>query len=123
MKAYLCVGLGGFVGAILRHAANMGLAGRAGGLPVATLSVNALGSFVLGALIALASTERGLSEEWRLALGVGLCGALTTFSTFSVETLELVRSNTWRLAALNVLANVLVSLAAAWGGLRLFTPE
>lgn len=118
MKPYLFVGLGGFVGAVLRHAANMQLAGRFGGLPAATLAVNVVGSFGLGVVVALAWGARGLSEEWRLALGVGLCGALTTFSTYSVETLELARTHNWRLAALNLVANAGLSLVAAWAGMR-----
>ena len=118
MKLYLLVGAGGFVGAVLRFAANQALAPRAGGLPLATLGVNVVGSFLLGALLALAASQRGLSEEWRLALGVGLCGALTTFSTFSVEVLDLAREASWRLALLHVLLNVALSLAAAWAGLR-----
>ena len=119
MKPYLFVGLGGFVGAILRHAANMGLAGKATPVQLGTLTVNAVGSFGLGLLIAYSAAQRGLSEEWRLALGVGLCGALTTFSTFSVETIELARTHSWRLAGLNLVLNASISLVAAWAGMRL----
>ena len=88
------------------------------GFPLGTLSVNALGSLVLGLLYALAS-RRALSPEVHLVLGTGLCGALTTFSTFSVETLVFVEEGELGWALANVALNVLVGFGAAAIGMAL----
>ena len=119
MRAFLLVALGGALGASARYATGLlavRLLGR--GFPVATVAVNVVGSFVLGWL--LAETHRyALGEETKLALGTGLCGALTTFSTFSVETLRLIERGQWGLVLAYVAGNIVFGLAAAALGLTL----
>lgn len=116
----LLVLLGGAVGAparyltdlyvrewTLRHALDRPWAG----LPWGTMAVNAIGSLVLGLLAGAAAG--GVLPEWVLTLaGTGFCGALTTFSTFSYETVRLAENGQWRPAALNVLGSLAVGLAA-----------
>lgn len=104
------VGTGGAIGAILRHWVYLRLPGDR--FPMATLAVNAVGSFVFGAVIFAGATESTV-----LLLGTGICGSFTTFSTFSVDTVQLWERGDRRLAVGNAAANLLVSLAAiglAW---------
>lgn len=113
MSVYLSIALGGALGAVLRYwlsGVMQALTGSA--LPVGTLTVNALGSFILGAVM-LWSTERFLIPvETRLLLTTGLCGSLTTFSTFSYETLMLIGDQQWGAAAGNVALNAAICLGA-----------
>ena len=104
------VGLGGAAGAVLRYGVNRLLGGRT--FPVATLLVNAAGSFVL-ALVTFA----GAGEPVVLAVGVGACGSFTTFSSFAYETVRLVEAEAPGLAALNAAGNLVAAGAAiglAW---------
>jgi len=112
----LWVGIGGFVGAILRFQISL-WAHRwvAGPFPIGTLAVNVTGCFFLGVL--MTRIDHGaFSPEARVFLGAGLLGALTTFSTFGYETFDLVRDGSPGLAAASVLLNVVVGLAAVWLG-------
>lgn len=104
------VGLGGALGAVLRYAVGRWLSDVE--FPLATLSVNAGGSFVLGLL-----TFGGASTELLLAVGTGACGSFTTFSTFSFETVRLWEAGERRAATANAGGNLLaagVALALAW---------
>ena len=104
----------GAVGAVLRYALSRAFPVRPGHLPGGILIVNVVGSGVAGALIGLA--ERGaLDGDLRLVLVTGFCGGLTTFSTWSVETIELLDGGRWRAAILNVVVTLVLGLAAAAG--------
>jgi len=116
MPAILIVGAGGFVGAILRYGANTLAVGRAGTFPLGTLIVNVVGCFCLGLMAAWFDERPDLPPEWRLAIGTGLLGALTTFSTFGVESLDLMRAGEPRLAMVNIALNLILGLGAAWIG-------
>lgn len=107
----LLVLLGGAIGAPVRYLVDSWLtASVAGPFPWGTVVVNIAGSFVVGLLAAAA-------PAWLLALGgVGFCGALTTFSTFSYETVRLLEEDRLRLALLNVTGSVGLGLAAAAAG-------
>jgi len=119
MAHLLSVGLGGFVGAIARFWIS-GLAQRMSDrFPLGTLSVNLLGSFLLGLLATLFLEKMEVSQELRLFILVGLLGAFTTYSTFSLETLNLFRGGAWMLATGNILANVFGTLIAVWAGVLL----
>ncbi|MEV6106876.1 CrcB family protein [Streptomyces sp. NPDC051940] len=108
---WLLVALGAAVGAPLRYLADRAVQARHDSVfPWGTFVVNAAGSLLLGAL---AGTALAGSSSLRLLLGTGLCGALTTYSTFSYETLRLTERG-WRfLAAANVAGSLLVGLGAA----------
>ena len=108
---FITVVLAGAIGAVLRYGTATALAGRTR-FPYAVLVVNTVGSAIGGAALALA--EAGvLSADLRLIILTGFCGGLTTFSTFSVETIELVLAGRRRVAALNVLGNVALGIGAA----------
>lgn len=85
------------------------------GFPWATLSVNLVGSLLLGA-VAAATLSNALSEPQALLLGVGLLGAFTTMSTFSVETITLVETGQWRLAGAYVVVSAVIGPVLAWVG-------
>ncbi len=113
---YLAVAAGGAVGAVLRYQAGMWLAPVGGGtFPVATLCVNLMGSGLIGAFVVLIGGwdvhgyARGL-------LITGMLGALTTFSTFSLDLFVLLKSGEWLRAVVYLLANVLGCLAAVAAG-------
>ena len=113
----ISVGLGGFLGAIGRYWLS-GVAQRLSDrFPIGTLSVNLLGSFLLGFLATLFLEKMIVSQEIRLFVLVGLLGAFTTYSTFSLETLNLMRNGEYVMAGVNVLANVMGTLIAVWLGL------
>jgi len=117
----MIVGAGGFLGAILRYGVHLAAVGRVGLFPLGTLVVNVLGCFGLGLLAAWLDDRPDLSPELRLALGTGLFGALTTFSTFGVESLDLVRAGEAKLALASVVLNLVLGFGAAWLGRSLVT--
>jgi len=102
---------------VLRYWVASGVHGALGpGFPYGTLTVNTLGSLSMGFLSVLLLDRLGLSPEFRAALLVGLLGSFTTFSTFSMDTLNLLEGGS-RLRALgNVGANLLLCLLAVWVG-------
>jgi CrcB protein len=111
------VAVGGLIGAVARY----WMAGAIQQLdgthfPVGTLGVNLLGSFVVGVVMAL-SLERGfIDADLRTLLAVGLCGGFTTMSTFSYETIALLRDGETALALGNIGVTVLGCIAATWLG-------
>jgi CrcB protein len=84
--------------------------------PLGTLLVNVLGCLLIGLLAGLAEARDLFSHEMRLFLFVGLLGGFTTFSTFGLESFELLRAGNWGMALANVSAQVFLSLAAVWAG-------
>jgi fluoride exporter len=85
------------------------------GLPVNVLAVNVIGSFILG-LFSIISLGLNLDPQYTLLVAVGFCGSFTTMSSFALETSNLFDSNRFSLLALNILANVGLSLGAVFGG-------
>lgn len=114
-----CVAAGGAVGAVMRFLVNTALRGSAGAFPLATLVVNGVGSLVIGLVISWAAAQHGESTLLRSFLQVGLLGSLTTFSSFSAETLMLAQSGRPGLALVNIATNLALALAACAAGLFL----
>jgi fluoride exporter len=112
----LFVALGSAAGGVLRWLVGDWVQRAQGGtppvvFPLGTLVVNATGSFVLGLLaVVLAREAPGQPSVTRLLLAVGFCGGYTTFSTFSLDTVALIESRGWGVAATNVLASVALGL-------------
>ncbi|MEA1914661.1 MAG: CrcB family protein [Campylobacterota bacterium] len=118
-QTILAVGAGGFLGAVLRFYVNTQVAKNfPGDLPLATLGVNLLGSFLIGALIAI-FIYYSVSDTTRAFLITGFLGALTTYSTFAIESYFLL--NTSLLLALgNMALNLFGTIVAAGSGYKLF---
>lgn len=106
------VGLGGFAGSVLRYLAGKLPLGAASGFPVNTLIINVLGSFVIGILAALGSKYSDFDPRLMLLLKVGLCGGFTTFSTFSLETFELIRAGSYGTAAAYAVLSAVLGVLA-----------
>lgn len=117
MKALLYVAMGGALGAVMRYGISSGIYSWFGrSFPYGTLVVNVIGSFAIGIFSILLIEKFNVSQELRLALVVGVLGALTTFSTFSWDTLDLMQQGLMQKAMLNILMNVVMCIAAAWLG-------
>jgi CrcB protein len=117
---YIFIALGGATGACLRYfLSQLMLQWFGKGFPFGTLLVNVVGSFFLGFLYSLLEHGQLEAALWRTTIGIGFLGALTTFSTFSVDTLMLFQQGLWFKAALNVTLNILCCLFAAWLGTQL----
>jgi fluoride exporter len=119
MLDYILVMLGGALGTGARFWASGFVAERGGELfPLGTLVVNATGSFAIGFFAALTDPEGPLlvSPRFRQFFTIGLCGGYTTFSSFSLQTLDLVRDGDWFKASLNTLLSFVCCLAAVWLG-------
>lgn len=117
MQLLLAVASGSALGGVARYLLSGAVQARAGTFPVGTLVVNVLGSFVLGALVRYAALHPDLSPQARLLLGAGFCGGFTTFSTFSVELLELLQGGAWARAGVYASLSVALGLAAATAGM------
>jgi CrcB protein len=119
MMVYLWIGLGGALGSIGRYWLSGLIAERtAGTFPWGTLLVNVSGSFLIGLLAALMEPggRRYLSPAGRQFFMYGLCGGYTTFSSFSLQTLELLRAGDLAKAGANMLGSVLLCMLAVWLG-------
>ena len=116
---YLWIGLGSALGGMARYGCS-GLAARYIGaaFPWGTLIVNVSGSLAIGFLASLAVADGRLllSPDARAFLMIGLCGGFTTFSAFSIETLDLARDGDWLWAGANVVLSVVLCLLAVWLG-------
>lgn len=112
MLQILAVGVGGFVGAITRYGISTWVDAQAGGpLPAGTLTVNLVGCLLIGASLAAVESNPALAAYKPLVV-TGLLGSLTTFSTFSSETLGLLRDGNYGLAALYAGGSAVLGLGA-----------
>ncbi|WP_329406810.1 fluoride efflux transporter CrcB [Streptomyces sp. NBC_00704] len=113
---WLLVVLGGAIGAPLRYLTDRAVQSRHDSVfPWGTFVVNVTGCLILGTLTGAV----GVAPDLRLFLGTGLCGALTTYSTFSYETLRLTETGAGLYAAANAVASVVAGLGAASAGVAL----
>jgi fluoride exporter len=113
MLAYLWVAIGGALGSVGRFWLNGFVVARAGdNFPWGILIINVLGSFAIGIFAAIPATH----DSARKFLMVGICGGFTTFSAFSLQTLELAQRGDWLRAGANILGSVALCLVAVWLG-------
>jgi fluoride exporter len=118
--AWVIIGSG--LGGMARYGVSGGVARRIGEtFPWGTLAVNVLGSFVIGLFAGLVAPGGALGGE-RMAgafVMTGFCGGYTTFSSFSLQTLNLARDGEWRRALANIVASTALCLLAVWAGVAL----
>ena len=120
MLTYVAVAVGGAAGAMTRYGLARVIDHRLGGaFPYGTLSVNLLGSLAIGILWALLDKQADVPVELKQLLTVGFLGAFTTFSTFSLDTMQLLQDAAYGKAMVNVLMNVVLCIAAAWLGTQI----
>ena len=118
MNQLVAIAAGGALGAVSRYLVASGVHSLLGrGFPYGTLSVNIIGSLLMGFLYIVLIERLGVESYWRALVLVGFLGAFTTFSTFSMETLNLIESGEHLKAMLNMLLSVTTCLIACWLGL------
>ena len=120
MFGTLLVGLGSALGGMARYGCSLFLARWLGEtFPWGTLFVNVTGSFIIGLYFTLTSSGGRLlvSPDWRIFVTVGICGGYTTFSSFSLQTLALLRDGEWLPAGLNAVGSLVLCLVAVWLGM------
>lgn len=120
LNQLIMIAAGGAAGSLLRFMLSTGVHRVAGrDFPYGTLSVNIIGSLLMGMLYILLIERASVAVEWRALLLIGFLGAFTTFSTFSIETLNLLENGELIKAGTNVLLSVTLCLLAAWTGVIL----
>lgn len=120
MRLLMLAIMGGAIGSGARHLVNVGVARAVGtGYPWATLSVNVVGSFLMGFLIDMIARRFGGSVELRTFLATGILGGFTTFSAFSLDISNLFERGAGALAIGYIVASVAISVAALYAGLAL----
>lgn len=118
LNNFLWVALGGSIGAMLRYGISIACVHFWGNsFPWGTFVANTIGCLAMGILVGL-GLQKDFETSW-LLLGVGVLGALTTFSTFSAETLQLAIDGRWLSSVWNVTANVFACLVACFAGIWL----
>ncbi|MEN3791571.1 fluoride efflux transporter CrcB [Fulvimarina sp. MAC3] len=125
MTNLLIVMAGGGLGAGMRHLSNLAAARILGmGFPWGTVFVNVFGSFLMGLVVELLARKFGMSQHWRLFIATGFLGGFTTFSSFSLDTVNLIDRGATGIAFAYVLASVLLGISGLFAGLsfgKLFT--
>lgn len=117
MKQLLLVGLGGFIGSAARYlVSKLNLYLHFLSIPMGTLTVNILGSFIIGFLVGVSAKSEIISADMRLFLMVGVCGGFTTFSSFSNENMMLIQNGQFFTAFLYTGLSILLGFAAVYLG-------
>lgn len=120
LPTIFAIGVGATVGASLRYYMSEWLYHLFGrGFPYGTLAANILGSFIAGIVVVIILEKATLHEAYRFLLLVGFTGSLTTMSTLSWESVEMISAGHYQQAGLNIFANVMLSLSAAGLGVVL----
>lgn len=118
MYQFLYISIGAIIGANARYLIGLWAAERLGAnFPYGTLLVNVSGCFIIGLFYGLGETRVTITPELRLLVAIGFLGAFTTFSTFSYESVSLIRSGSLWLGLFNIVGSNLLGLLAVLGGL------
>lgn len=118
IKALLLVGAGGFLGSILRFLCYQYIDKYiTGSFPIATFTVNIIGSLIIGMVVGFSLRENMLTAEWRLFLAVGFCGGFTTFSSFSNDNISLIQHGEFLSLLSYISTSVIIGIAAVYLGI------
>lgn len=118
-KNLLLVGLGGFLGSIMRYTVWHFF--RSANFPAATLIVNISGSLIIGIVIGIGMKDVHFSQNWKLFMATGICGGFTTFSAFSIENFQMIQAGKYLPALLYISSSIIFGIAAAWLGFKIVT--
>lgn len=111
LQKIICVGIGGFIGATIRYLITIHSAKLVNwNISLGTLIVNVLGGVLIGMIMEISISTNLISSNLKLFLTTGLMGGLTTFSTFSYETISLINSGSYFLGTMNICLNLFLSL-------------
>ena len=119
MVHILYIGVGGFIGAVSRYLLSRYINNLLPSFPFGTLTVNIIGSFVLGFIIYSISAGKNISPEMRDFITIGMVGGFTTMSAFAYESFRLMELNQLMLFAMNIALNVILCIAAIYVGKEL----
>lgn len=117
MKQLLLVGFGGFIGSIARFlVSKLNISWQFMSIPMGTLTVNVVGSFIIGLLVAVSAKNEIFSSDLRLFLMVGFCGGFTTFSSFTNENLALMQNGQMLTVLLYTSVSIILGFLAVYLG-------
>jgi fluoride exporter len=116
MSLWLLIGIGGFIGAILRFVLSGWIQSGVTSFPLGTLGVNFIGSFFLSLILYLSEYRGFFSEEVRIFLTIGILGSFTTMSTFSFESFKLLEQGELGTLSLNVIGTLTLTFLAVYLG-------
>ena len=116
---FVLIAIGGAAGTLVRYAVSRAAPVGAGTFPTTTLIINVTGALALGLLLGALTRHRPADTLWRPLVGVGVLGGYTTFSTFAVESVQLIRTDRGLMAAAYVTASIVVGVLAARLGERI----
>jgi len=112
------VALGGMVGSVARYITIRSVDEKLNTVfPYGTLAVNLVGSFILGLVYVVASRKLAMTEHWRIFLGAGFCGGLTTFSTFAWENAVLIQGRNLGIAAAYIIGSIVLGVISVFLGM------
>ncbi|MCY7292426.1 MAG: fluoride efflux transporter CrcB [Ferruginibacter sp.] len=117
IKSFLLVGLGGAIGAMCRYI--ISVIWKTNSFPFPTLVINIVGSLVIGIVIALSEKNNLISDHLKLFLATGICGGFTTFSTFSVENMLLIKAGNYLMAAVYIFTSIVACILATFVGFKI----
>jgi fluoride exporter len=121
MRLLTMIALAGAAGALSRYGISTAMSKAFSGsdFPFGTLTVNVIGCFLIGIVMHIGLNTDIIPPDWRTAVTMGFLGALTTFSSFSYETIQLIENSKYSLVAANITANVIAALLATIAGIML----
>jgi CrcB protein len=117
LRNFLWVGLGGGIGAMLRFL--VAVIFKSPAFPVYTMLINIVGSFFIGMIFAATLKDENFPEHLKFFLATGLCGGFTTFSAFSLENMQLIRTGNYFTAVIYIAASVAACLVAVFAGFKI----
>ncbi|MBI9056437.1 MAG: fluoride efflux transporter CrcB [Labilibaculum sp.] len=120
LRTMLLIGLGGFLGSVSRYLVGQGLHRLFDTIfPIGTMTVNIVGSFIIGVIYSLAERDNLVSPEMRMFLAVGFCGGFTTFSSFAFDNLNLLKDSGFLYLSIYVGGSVFLGLLAVYFGTQI----
>ncbi len=121
MKPFLLVGIGGFLGSIARYSLHLIFTRLLPGqFPYGTFTANILGCLFIGILFGIGLKQELITEETKLLLAVGFCGGFTTFSSFSLENINLIQAGNYYTMIAYFFGSIIAGFAATLLGIYLF---